>query len=201
MFTKLASVLVVASVIGLATTASAGPDRAPASWGGGHGQWRTTTASVPRHRDWAAPRELTLERRIDRRVKNTVLPLRRIFRLGRDYAGYRVSAVIVKLRPFKHRARVKLLVNGRAVDGQTVRRAGAIHLRLDDERTIGRDLRSLKLDICGKMFVKSIKVKLTRLSNRRHAVSPRRSNPVARDIDRRFAELLLRALYNPWRGR
>ncbi len=171
MFRKLASILALASVIGFANTAAAGPwtDTAPASWTGqsGHGQWKVAKIGLPRHVSRTPARHRVLKKRIGRRVKNTALPLRRMFDLGRDYAGYRVSAVIVKLRSVKHRGRVKLLVNGRAVDGQVVRRAGIIHLRLDDKRIIGRDLGSLQLDVRGKMFVKSIKIKMTRMPKRR----------------------------------
>jgi len=209
MFANLASILVVVSVIGLATTATANPWRgaAPASWGGdaGHGQWKVTNTSVSRHASRAPTRHRILERRIDRRVENTVLPLRRLFDLGRDYTGYRVSTVVVTLRPLKHRGRVKLLVNGRAVDGQVIRRAGTIRLHLDGKRIVGRNLRSLQLDVRGKMFVKSIKIKLTRTPKRRHAAANHRPIPAARDIDQRaadrIAQFILRQLNSQWRHR
>jgi hypothetical protein len=211
MLKKLAPALILASVIGTvaggATTASAETWRVTttSSWNDydRHGRWNNNRNHSSRRAVRAPARRHVLEKRIDRRVKNTTLPLRRMFDLGRDYKGYRIDAIVVKLRSKSRKGRVKLLVNGRAVDGQRVRGDETVRLRLNDSRVIGKSLKSLKLNVRGKMFIKNIKIKMSRIPNRRHSAIKRHSAPVDTNITRRTAEQIarqiLRQIRTSWR--
>ncbi|MFT6580690.1 MAG: hypothetical protein ACJAU6_001119 [Alphaproteobacteria bacterium] len=145
-------------------------------------------------RDWSCQaykkpsRSKVLKKKIDRRLKNITLPLRRIFDLGRDYKGYRIDAVMVKLGAKKRRGRVKLRVNGHVVDRKNVGDGRVLWLRPGSANVIGQGLNSLQLEIDGKMYVRDVKVKMTRLSNRRHSAVGYRYTPAATELGSREAE-------------
>ncbi len=111
---------------------------------------------------------------LHRRYFDEAIPLRRLLGLGRDYRGYRVQSVTVKVRPHRTRARLGLLVNGEMVDRARARDTRRIELRPDDDRTLGRDVGRLQLAVRGRAYIDSIQVKL------RPPRHPRRAGPVHR---------------------
>lgn len=203
MFKQIASIIALASIVGFSATADAGNWSDPS--------WDSHNSRVERHNDrhndrhhvrQAPKRQKVTQKRIERRIKNTTLPLGRMFNLGRDNRGYRVDAVIIKARPYNNRSRVKLLVNGHAVAGKVIRHTDTIRLRLDNDRIIGRDLKSLKLDVRGKVFIKDIKIKMTRVKSRRHAQAQPAPAKASTDMDNRtahrIARLILRQMNKHW---
>jgi len=123
-----------------------------------------------RHSDHARrtpSRKIVVERRVHRRVVDGTLPIRRMLDLDRTYTGYRVKSVMVKIKPYRSHGRIKLLVNGDAVDRVRITDDKWITLRTDDDKTIGRGLKSLKLDVRGKVYIKVIKVILAEPRSRR----------------------------------
>jgi len=162
-------------------------------YGGGR-DWSRQAYKKPSH-------SKVLEKSIDRRLKNTTLPLRRIFDLGRDYKGYRIDAVMVKLGAKKRRGRVKLRVNGRVVDRKRAGDGRVLWLRPGDANVIGRGVNSLQLEIDGKMYVRDIKIKMTRLSKRRHSSIDHRYAPVATEVGPKEAERIARLILRQiWRA-
>jgi|GEM_PF-3075043 len=124
-------------------------------------------------------RKTVVKRKIHRRVIDEALPLRRLLDLDRSYTGYRVKSVAIKIRPYRSYGRVKLLVNGHAVDRQRIDDEKWITLRTDNDKTIGRDLRSLKLGVRGKLYIKDIQVTLKKpVRKHRHSnVSHKHKTP------------------------
>lgn len=211
---KLTALFTVASVAGALIIATA--TIANASDYGRHGHVYDTHASKSYDygygggRDWSRQaykkpsRQHVLEKRINRRVKNTTLPLRRIFGLGRDYNGYRIDAIMVKLGSKKRRGRVKLRVNGHVVDRKSVGNGRVLWLRPGDVDVIGRGLKTLQLEFDGKMFVKDVKIKMTRISKRRHSTLKHRYAPASSDLGSQeaaeIARIILRQLTWSLRG-
>lgn len=97
---------------------------------------------------------------VRRRYANEAIPLRRLLRLDRDYRGYRIQSVTVKVRPNRTRARLALIANGRVVDRARARHTRRIELTPQGGRTIGRDLKRLQLAVRGRAYIDSIEVKL-----------------------------------------
>lgn len=97
---------------------------------------------------------------VHRRYFDESIPLRRMLGLDRQYRGYRVQSVTIKVRPHRTRARLALLANGHVVDRARARHDRRIELRPDDDRTLGRDLNRLQLSIRGRAYIDSIQVKL-----------------------------------------
>ena len=187
MFTKIFAAAAFAAALSAATIA---PDAQAAPWGNDnwqrHGDSHVSEVNHRRHK--------TVKRTIDRRVKNTTLPLRRLLGLDRDFNGYRINAVVVEVRPVRKRSRVALLVNGHAVDGEVVRGRETVRLRLDDDRIIGRDLKSLKLDVRGKVYIRDIKVKMTRVPPRRHTQRDDVRDQDRHQVDARAIERIARLI-------
>ena len=111
---------------------------------------------------------IVVSRKLNRRVVNDTLPVRKLLDLDRSYRGYRVKTVRVKVKPHRSHGRIKLLVNGHMVDRDHIDENKWITLRTDDDKTIGRDLRSLKLHIRGKAFIKNVEVTLAKPRRPRH---------------------------------
>jgi len=154
--------------------------------------------------------KMIVERKIHRRVVDDTLPIRRLLDLDGSYKGYKVKSVAVKIRPNRSYGRVKLLVNGQVVDRERIDNDNWITLRTDDDKTIGRDLKSLQLDVRGKLYIKDIKVTLKRpVSSRRHTnvnhqhrddVPPKVTVIKTRQVDdpvERLIRLILRDMRTP----
>lgn len=118
------------------------------------------------HRDDRAARPVrdreVLERTFNTRLRNETLGLLRGSGLKRDYRGYRVDAVIITLRPHKSRGRIGLVVNGYKVDAARIGDRRTIRLEPGHTDVLGRELRSLRLDVNGRAFVKDVRIKLSR---------------------------------------
>ncbi len=97
---------------------------------------------------------------VHRRYVHERISLRRLLGLDRDYRGYRIQSVTVKVRPNRTRARLALLADGPVVDRARARHARRVELRPDDNRTLGRDLNRLQLAVRGSAYIDSIQVKL-----------------------------------------
>lgn len=132
-------------------------------------------------------RPIILSQTIKRRIKNDTIPLRKLFGLGKKYNGYRVNAVLVKIKPKRNKGKLKLLVNGRKVDQQHTRSERWIHLKLDDNRTLGRDVQNLKLAVNGRVYIESIKVRMSKPVYRN--VGYRSKTPLEKEL-RLFLEAL-----------
>ena len=102
----------------------------------------------------------TLKKDLRRTVRYDEIPLRRLFRLNNRYAGFRVESVSVKLKGNGNRGRVRLMVNGRITDSKRLQDRQLLDLRPTHNSVIGKDLKSLRLEIQGRAFVKSVKVHL-----------------------------------------
>lgn len=97
---------------------------------------------------------------VHRRFSDERIPLRRLLNLDRDYRGYRIQSVTVKVRPNRTRARLALLANGQVVDRARASHTRRIELTPSDDRTLGRDLNRLQLAVRGRAYIDSIQVKL-----------------------------------------
>jgi len=97
---------------------------------------------------------------VHRRYVNEAIPLRRLLGLDRDYSGYRIQSVTVKVRPHRTRARLALLANGQVVDRARASHTRRIELTPSGDRTLGRDLNRLQLAVRGGAYIDSIQVKL-----------------------------------------
>lgn len=145
----------VAMILGLgATAASADQYR---GWYSRNNDHRTEQRVEGRRH---GPAIETVRIGVHRRYFDENIPLRRLLGLDRNYRGYSIQSVTVKVRPHKTRARLALLANGRVVDRVRARDARRIVLRPDDQRTLGRDLNRLQLAVRGRAFIDSIQVKL-----------------------------------------
>ena len=133
-----------------------------------NGNWGYEDSTYKNKRSHKANRTVVVDRKIHRRVENGTLPIRQLLNLDKSYKGYRVKSVAIKIRPDRSHGRVKLLVNNRTVDRERIDRENWITLRTDDDRTIGRDLRSLKLGVRGKVYIKDIQVTLAEPAYKRH---------------------------------
>ncbi len=102
----------------------------------------------------------TVSVRLHRRYQHESLPLRRLLDLDGQYRGYKVREVTVVLRPNRSRGPIALVANGDVVDRARPREGRVLRMKLDDNRTLGRDLRKLQLDVRGKAFIDRIDVKL-----------------------------------------
>ncbi len=107
-----------------------------------------------------APAIQTVRVGVHRRYVNEAIPLRRLLRLDRDYRGYRIQSVTVKVRPNRTRARLALIANGQVVDRARAWRTRRIELTPSGGRTLGRDLNRLQLAVRGRAYIESIEVKL-----------------------------------------
>lgn len=116
----------------------------------------------------------TVSVRLHQRYAHETLPLRRLLDLDRDYRGYRVKNVTVVLRPHYSHGRIALLANGQVVDRARSGEGRRIHLKLDDDRTLGRDLNRLQLDVRGRAFIDRVEVTMRVPKGRRiHAAHER----------------------------
>ena len=97
---------------------------------------------------------------LHRRYFDQTIPLRRLLNLDRDYRGYRIQSVIVKVRPHKSRGRLALVANGQIVNRARAGNFRRIELTPDGDRTLGRDLNRLQLLVRGRAYIDSIQVKL-----------------------------------------
>ena len=97
---------------------------------------------------------------LHRRYSDESIPLRRLLNLDRDYRGYTIQSVTVNVRPQRSRGRLALVANGQVVDRARSGEARRIELTPRDDRTLGRDLNRLQLDVRGRTYIDSIQVKL-----------------------------------------
>lgn len=153
MFKKFMIAAAVTATLGSAGIASADAWHHP----GQHGLERAAHA-----KKWAyAPARDTIVRtELNRRVRNDTLPLFRMTGLHRDYRGYSVEDIIIKVRPHRSHGALRLVVNGRVVDSA---RVGDDHIvRLDTRRAdvIGAEIKSLQLDVDGRVDIRTIDIRL-----------------------------------------
>ena len=146
---------VTAIMLGLgANAALAGGNR---SWNSpSHDRHTERRTEVRRH----APEVEVVRVGVHRRYVHEQIPLRRLLGLDRNYRGYRIQSVTVKVRPNRTRARLALLADGHVVDRARARHTRHVELRPDDNRTLGRDLNRLQLAVRGSAYIDSIQVKL-----------------------------------------
>jgi hypothetical protein len=145
----------IAMILGVGAGAAAADESR--TWTTRHNDRQTERpATVRRH----APATQVVRVGVHRRYFDESIPLRRLLSLDRDYRGHRIRSVTVKVRPHRTRARLALVANGRVVDRARAGNGRRIELRLDDDRTLGRDLNRLQLAVRGRVYIDSIQVKL-----------------------------------------
>jgi hypothetical protein len=92
---------------------------------------------------------------------NSVLPIRRMLNLDQHYRGKRIKKIVLKARPNRRDAQVRLMINNRQVDSTKwlTNYEGKVVFHLYTQNTIGRDIRKIRLHINGDVQVNKIKVK------------------------------------------
>ena len=153
MFKTIATTLAIASCLTIGEAAQADPT------------WKELKNEYPRsshekivHRGG----HKSLKKDLQRTVRYNEIPLRQLFGLNNRYAGFRVEAVSVKLKGHGNRGRARLMVNGRVTDSEKLRGRRLLNLRVAHNSVIGQDLRSLRLEVRGQAFIKSVKIHLRR---------------------------------------
>jgi hypothetical protein len=201
MFKPLLSAAAFAVALGAAQTAPSGTALADAAW---HGQPPLQTQTAPaawngwsdrdrgdRHAHRGVRDRTVLERTYNARLRNESLGLLRGSGLKRDYRGYRIDAVVVTLRPHKSRGRLGLIVNGYKVDAARIGDKRRIRLEPGRADVLGRELRSLRLDVRGRAFVKDVTIKLSR---RVHSRAKGRPGFVYENVGADAARVIARAI-------
>jgi len=140
-----------------------------------------------RHAKRHAPRQETLRARIDRRVVNGTLPLRRILGINSNYNGYRIESVTVKISPRHSRGGVRLIVDGRVADRHVGLNQRKIKLYPRRDDVIGREVGRLQLDVKGQAYINSVKVKLTKVRGHARKHSHKRAHKHAYGYERGIA--------------
>jgi len=133
----------------------------------GYKAWTNSRNATPapqykRYQEPVKYRQTVLRKQINQRIKNDVLPLRRLVGLGKDYKGYTVDSVMVKIRPHRNNAKLNLRVNNRVVDRKRTRSERWVKLDIGQNRTVGEDLNKLELAVKGKVFIEGIKIKVSK---------------------------------------
>lgn len=145
-------------------------------------------------KSYRASKSVRLERNIRRNFRNETIALRRTMNIGSDYRGHRVESIVITTKPRKSRGRLRLMVNGRAVDSERVGNSYKVRLTPQSRTVIGKTVRSLQLGVRGKVFIKDIRVNLTKPKSRRQ-VHSRHSEPTVIRIP---AESSSTIHDNPW---
>ena len=109
---------------------------------------------------YAVTSRQTLSIDLKQQVRNDTLPLRRMFGLDRSYRGRKLEKVIVHLQPHRTKGKLKLLVNGRAVDRELAMRDRTIELDPRRDLALLDDIRSLQLHVDGKVLIRRIELEL-----------------------------------------
>lgn len=95
-------------------------------------------------------------------VHNTEIPLRALFNIGRDFAGYSVDSLQVEVASRGHRfSKLSLEVNGRSVDSEYDPQ-GWVTLDPGLWDQIGTEIRTLRLDVRGQLYIGGIYINLRR---------------------------------------
>ncbi len=131
---------------------------------------------------------------LHRRYFDESLPLRRLLNLDRDYRGYAIQSVTVKVRPHKSRGRLALVANGQVVDRARAGETRHIVLMPNDDRTLGRDLNRLQLAVRGRAYIDSIQVKLRAPRHQRRGPQVHRTSQDHRDENPELAEAIVRVI-------
>lgn len=131
---------------------------------------------------------------LHRRYFDETIPLRRLLNLDRDYRGYSIQSVTVKVRPHKSRGRLALLANGQVVDRARAGEARRIQLTPNDDRTLSRDLNRLQLAVRGRAYIDSIQVRLSPPRHQRRGPQVHRTNRNHRVESPDLAEQIVRII-------
>jgi len=155
--------------------------------------WNHEDSSYRKRGKREAKGMIVVARKIHRRVVNDTLPLRRLLDLDNSYRGYKVKSIAVKVRSNRSHGRLKLAVNNQVVDRERIDGEKWITLSTEDDKTIGHDLRSLKLLVRGKVYIKNIRVTMKEpTTNRRYSnvnhTHGNRSQPKVTVISTQHAE-------------
>lgn len=187
------------AVTGMLTISHAA--QADQSWNGPYGgHWHNSQTHA--YAEPKGEKQKTLKKNLFRSVRREDIHLRRMFGLKNkgEYAGYEVNTIIVKLKGHNNRGRIRLMVNGRVTDAENIRGEQVIRLRAPNQTRIGQNLKSLRLDVDGKAFIKDIKIRMSRPVEAERN-KPRRHHTQSHDIDRRTMEHLARLILRQWEYR
>ena len=121
--------------------------------------------------DHAAIKERrTVSVRLNQRVRDEVIPLRRLLDLDRDFRGHKLEKVVVRLKRRHGTERLTLIADGEVIDSRRARRDARVVLRPDSREVLGVTLSRLQLAVDGSAFIRSIDVQL---AAPRHGHGPR----------------------------
>lgn len=165
------STLAIAGVLTVADAATQASHADQRGYAGPGHVWYGDTAA--RH---GGAKRKTLKRHVSRVIRRDDVPLRRLFGLRDDYAGYGIETVTVKLKGKNNRGRLRLMVNGNAVDSHPVRGERVVRLQVPKRFVMGRNLRTLRLAVDGKAHIKDIKLRLRRAAPVRGVVHRERDD-------------------------
>jgi|GEM_PF-1763921 len=193
MLKKLLIATALIGFIGAAPTAQADAPRA-----------HTNLHAHSTHNTWGSDRDYTnrkarhhevIERTFNQRIRNAGLPLLKRSGLKQDYRGYRIDAVVVTVRPGPSKGRIGLVINGKRVDAERLGDKRVIRLRPGDVDVLGRDLRSMRLDVRGRAFVKDVKIKMSKRAYSKNDRNGRKTNGfIYSNVNQQTARLLARAI-------
>lgn len=125
-----------------------------------YAQANATTAELQRRNRWTDSQEVILSEQVDSRLsRGDQIPLRRLLDLDQSYRNMEVKKIIVLAKSRRGFERVIAVVDGRQYDSENVSDSlEAVELRVN--RTIGRELRTLKLRVTGDVLIHSVTVVL-----------------------------------------
>lgn len=175
---KFAVVTAAASILTLSALEAHADSYKKEAWGK-HG-----SAKIERYHD----RDIVLHTRVHRAVQSDRIPLRRLLGLDRHHNGYRVESVTVTTRKRGGFGRINLLVNGRRVDSEFIRGVRTVSLEPKRFDVIGREIRSLALEVRGRAFIKDVRIKLVKPSRRGDRVYHNRDHHHDRVVIQRSAD-------------
>ena len=191
MFKQFLAAIAFMGAVGAADAAFADAPRAQQAHNTWDNNWNNSWGNHDRHSVRPARHHEVVKKAINQRVRNAEVPLLRRSGLKREFAGYRVDAVIVTLRPGHSRGRIGLIMNGERVDAERIKGERVIRLRPDGRYVFGRDIRSMRLDVRGRTFIKDIKIKMSRKS---YAKDRSGNGFVYNNVSAQSARLIARAI-------
>ena len=126
---------------------------------------------------------------LDDKVRNSVLPLRKLAGLDRAYHGHRLLKVVVHLRPTDRKQRFDLIGGDYVLDRAKGRDRRRVTLRPDYPVFLGETVRSLQLGVRGTAKIRAIEIALRPQQEAKRHKTRVHSRKSEAEIDRLSREL------------
>jgi len=126
---------------------------------------------------------------LDEKVRNSVLPLRKLAGLDRAYHGHRLLKVVIHLRPTGRKQRFDLIGSDYVLDRAKGRHLKRVTLRPDYPVFLGETVRSLQLGVRGTAKIRSIEIALKPQQDVKRHKTRAPSRKTEAEIDRLSREL------------